>query len=220
MNVVMYSAIMGGRDRPRDIHALKEDGVDYVLFYDGEPDATGWEFRPAPDVCRGREPRLATRYLKANAHLLFPQCDVSVWCDGNLLPRVPVSELVEQLGERDLMTPAHPDDPNPYVHAHRVMRYRYDAIGNVRAMVRRMRQDGFSEEGLSETGLLVRRHTPRTAAVNALWWKLIRDTSSRDQVSLQYAVWKCGATLKYLPPRDYDLAEHCGGTRQWRGDAA
>jgi len=214
MNVVMYSAIMGGLDRPRDIRRLKEDGVDCVMFYDGEPDETGWEFRPMPDACRGRDPRLATRYLKANAHLLFPQCDVSVWCDGNLLPRVPVSELISQLGEYDLITPAHPDDANPYVHAHRCMKHGYDGMDCVRAAVRRMRQDGFNEDGLSETGLLVRRHTDRTARTNALWWDMIRETTVRDQVSLQYAVWKCGATLNYLPPQDYDLVEHAAGTRR------
>jgi hypothetical protein len=53
--------------------------------------------------------------------------------------------------------------------------------------------------GLAETRVVIRRHTPAIAALNAAWWAQIAQYSVRDQVSLPFVCWQHGLTWDVLP---------------------
>jgi hypothetical protein len=50
--------------------------------------------------------------------------------------------------------------------------------------------------------------------LNDYWWKLITETSSRDQLSFNYAVWKTKTKLNVLPKKCIKYFKHAGGDRR------
>jgi hypothetical protein len=53
--------------------------------------------------------------------------------------------------------------------------------------------------GLSETGMLARRHTAAVRAMNQTWWNEIVSGSVRDQLSFDVAMWRHGLALDRMP---------------------
>ena len=53
--------------------------------------------------------------------------------------------------------------------------------------------------GLRSGFLIVRRHTPKIAKFNELWWNEVDRGSVRDQLSIDYALWKLGIEPVDIP---------------------
>jgi hypothetical protein len=53
--------------------------------------------------------------------------------------------------------------------------------------------------GLVETGVLLRRKQPEVATFNERWWAEIRQGSLRDQLSFNYVAWRVRLKYGLLP---------------------
>jgi hypothetical protein len=68
------------------------------------------------------------------------------------------------------------------------------------AQIARYRAEGLPESsGLIEAPILLRRHTPAVARLNAAWWAELARGSRRDQLSFNYASWKLGFCYATFP---------------------
>ena len=52
------------------------------------------------------------------------------------------------------------------------------------------RNKGYQDQGLYETGILMRKNNEKVIAFNMLWWSEINSKSVRDQLSFSYIKWK------------------------------
>ena len=60
-------------------------------------------------------------------------------------------------------------------------------------------KEGHMPIGLYETGVLLRRNTPKIIEFNNIWWDQIINNSIRDQISLTYAAWRTGVAINTFP---------------------
>lgn len=200
--VVVYTCVAGSYDvlRPPVYHA---DRISYVLFSNNEHlrDAEGWEFRPFPEeVKRLGANTLASRYLKSHPHELFAESfDASVYVDGNVQPISDLSYYVE------LIDPAVGFTMHRHRHrdtiAEEALACKAAGKGNAEAIDREVASyvaEGFPlDYGLLETNIVATDLTSDIAHKAFLaWWEAMdRAKGGRDQISLPYALWRCGIPL-------------------------
>jgi dTDP-glucose 4,6-dehydratase len=195
--VVCYTAVFGGYDSVVLPEYIADDW-DYVCFTDFDlPGEHIFEIRRLS--LPGVDPRRRSRYVKTHPHEWFPDHEYSLWLDANYLIRGPglertVAGLIEQ-GVRFAANP-HPHRSCVYEELEAcIMRGKDDADAMSR-QVGRYKDEGMPERlGMLETGMLLRRHgDPAVVAVDEVWWNEIRRHSSRDQLSVMYALWRKGLT--------------------------
>jgi hypothetical protein len=223
--VIVYSATTGGYDDPRKIlprsRALPEDNVDYVSFYDaaiGIDPITGnsiflhqipvqhrksWRVEPMRWTHES-EPARTARYHKCFPNLVLPDHDYSVWLDGNLvLNKINVwRDIVRPLvqSENNIRVFKHPDRLCAYDEAAVCSRTRRDYPDLLVEQAKRYVADGYpSQNGLIESGCLVRANVESVNRLNERWWQEIEQGSRRDQVSFNYVCWKLGMEYDIMP---------------------
>lgn len=193
--LVVYTAIFGNIDqlyRPQ----FTDPKVSYVAFIDtpAEHEYNGWRCKPAAfsisDVA-GNTRRLARKH-KALPHRLFPEARHVLWIDGSFTPvgdpRILFCGLSE---ERGLAVFKHSQRTCVYQELEACVRLQKDDVATMRSQVGRYRAEGYPyNNGLVETGLLLRRNDPSVVSFNEMWWSEMERGSLRDQLSFNYVAWK------------------------------
>jgi GT2 family glycosyltransferase len=189
---VVYTAITGRRD------TLKEPlyvppGWKFVCFTDTPTiQSSNWEIRPivwsSPDDDHTR----TARWHKVNAHKLFPQNDISIWTDASVQATGDWRHLLWYVGSFGLATYKHYKRDCLYAEGVECARLGLDDPGLIQTQLVRYRAEGYPERnGLFETTILLRRHNdPQMVKFAQLWWNEIMNGSRRDQISVNYAVWR------------------------------
>lgn len=205
--VVVYTALFAGYDeliRP----TIVNPHVRYVCFTDGSvKPCEPWELikvdRTEPT------PSLDNRRYKLLPHEYLPGYDWWIYFDANCQIRTDPEKIIlfcqQSLGERELYACKHKGVGCVYDEAERIKQYAFSPASVVDAQMRGYEQERYPiRNGLSLNRFLVRRNTERIQALGELWWNEVSTKSHRDQLSLQYAVWKTGVNAGYLPWRDID----------------
>ena len=214
--VVVYTAIIGGYD-PLIVPEQMVDDWDYVVFSDqlikGEH---VFEVR-RPDYWNADPTRIA-RHAKMHPHIHFPDYEISIWIDSNILLRGnhlgDSARRFEEQGALFMSNP-HPDRDCTYDELAKCLELSKDAPGLMKAQVERYRQEGLPEKyGMFETNILIRKHNdPQVTAFQALWWQEISAGSRRDQLSVMYSLWKLGLAHHRLTDvkdvRDHSENPYC-----------
>lgn len=209
MNVI-YTAISGAYDTlATDFEP--EPGWKYIAFID---DATNvapgpWEIRPLPKLVEyGDHPRLRTRRAKILAHQYLPaETRLSVWCDGSFSDLNGIGAKAQHLlfkGTKHIAAYVHPEErPNIAEEASVVVAGGFDSHADVEKSIAAMRADGVDPTTLPvyAAGFLVRRHCPVVTTFNLLWWYMLCAGSSRDQITLPWAILRSGVSMQ--PIREY-----------------
>ena len=196
---VIYTCITGEYD---DVcaHVYVDDTWDYVLFTDNKYLLTmdkymHWEIRPL------RYKKLTNvknaRWHKINAHELFPDYDISLWVDGNIV--IMTSDFFKRLdsfiNRGDIICiPPHPERKCIYDEAKKIKELKIDNKNTVNQEMRLLRFLGYPRNnGLNETCIILRRHNDaQIKRMQKKWWRMVRDYSKRDQLSYNWAAWRCG----------------------------
>ncbi len=206
---VCYTCITGGYDNV-PVHNFVKPDWDYVLFTDNvELINAGtfghWNVRPLR-FNKSTNVKNA-RWHKINAHILFPEYDVSLWLDGNIsVKNQNIFDKVEKLIKDNVLIsiPLHPQRNCIYDEAQEVVRTHIDLLSVVNPQMRILRKDNYpNNNGLSETNVMFRQHNKIKPLLD-LWWSFIRDYSKRDQLSYNYCAWKCGIQTVPLYPTPGD----------------
>lgn len=198
-NIVVYTAIIGDLDTLRDPEYIDE-GVDYICFTDNpEENSQIWKHRPAELV--DGDPTRTARHYKVLSHHHFPEYRYSLWLDGTLVLRYsPVDLIGEYLKDTDIALHSHYVRQCIYDEARECIRLRMDLVKTLQRQVDTYRRKGFPEnEGLYETGVLLRRHSETVSELNERWWKEIKLHSTRDQISFPYVKWKNNMAVSLFP---------------------
>lgn len=212
--VAVYTAIFG----EHDLYVEPQlDGFDIYLITDGVPPgkpehATVIAVPPdwkAPDGIdwRSLDDTRRARFWKLNSHLPVnpvSKYEYSLWVDASFtLDRPDVNKLVEKhLALADVATCRHPSVECIYEGALLAVACGKDDFAVVQAHLARYRAARYpARQGLAETGVLLRRHTPQVAEFNAYWWSELAQGSKRDQVSFNYCADTMGVRISYLDDR-------------------
>ncbi len=196
----VYTAITGGYDRLRAPVSPDPD-LDYIAFTD--------DFVPVPApwirskiLRRFVDNRRTSRFFKTHPHTLLPGYDISMWMDGAYQLRDLKAESLESmLGAAPVAFFQHEVRDCAYEEAGVVSRNRLDSPESVAWTVKQLETHGYPRHaGLVAGGVVVQSHkgcVVRDAMEE--WWQMILQGSQRDQLSINFLLWKHGIKYAVIP---------------------
>jgi len=202
MPSAIYSVIIGNYDTIKQPLELTS-GADYFLFTNNPTiqEAGVWKVVQIPsEEWTGRTARenniLLSRKVKMLAHEYLPQgYDVSVYVDADMLIKRPLTELLDVLNNETLFAACR------HSYCASVRQEINDLINKGMVDAHQVEQQwqryvewGFKDNlGISENGLLIRRHhDARVIQLMELWWGEYQQGCLRDQVSLMPCIHRTG----------------------------
>ncbi len=191
--MIVYTAITSGKD------TLKEnqntEGAEFVAFLDTPTESKMWDIRPVTEI--SPDPVRNAKQYKLLPHKYF-DTEYSLWIDGSITLLDPMSKLVDlYLKDTDIALHKHYMRSCLYDEAMSCGSYMLDDPEIISKQVARyFAQEKYPRKnGLAECTIILRRHTPKIAELNELWWDEVTNGSRRDQISFNYCCWKLG--VKY-----------------------
>ena len=222
---VIYTCITNGYDDLWDIFVYGHVAMewDYVCFTDdaklvSEGRVGIWEVRPLAftELDAGRN----NRWHKTHPHVLFPDVCESVYIDANIDILSPaLFDDIARIGG-EFVLPRHFNNQCIYSEFRDVLRRGIDDRETVERQCRMIEESGMPRNyGHAENNVLYRRHNePGIVELDEEWWRMIRDHSKRDQLSLSWLFWRRGWRIEdmmfentRLRPRDFFVFGHRGG---------
>ena len=199
--LVFYTAIFGEYSRLLPPTRLMPRAR-YVCFSDMPKPTYGiWEIRPLPQAAEMPDgsPRWASRWCKLHPHILFPEAEVAVWLDANIV----INDDLELDIRHDMggIQPVgmirHPERNCVYKEIAACRLLGKDCEERLERQRKRYESLGVpARGGLFETGVIINRlRHPRLAELYDAWWQELAAHGWRDQISLAYVLDK----LKILP---------------------
>jgi hypothetical protein len=166
MEIVVYTAITDGKDRPRDD----------VLCLSG--------------YGKFKSPVLNAKVYKILPHL-FLDCDISVWVDGNIY--IVEDKILEWLGDADIAFFRHYKSKNLDWEL-KWIKYKFNRRSEVyleaQKQVEHYAPLNIRKEEMGMGGFIIRRHNKAVERFNEAWWGEIARWGQRDQLSLPVALRK------------------------------
>jgi len=206
--ITVFTAITGSYDSVSQHEHLME-GAEYVLFSDAPAAPYVYALRPAPyhdeDAVR------MARFVKTHPHRLIANRRIAIWIDGNILVRRDLSDLVaafDRSGKPVAAVP-HPLRRSVYEEATECIKRGKDDSAAIEEQMHRYRSEGFDCDDLVESNFMMfRLDHPDLAPFLDGWWAEIEKGSRRDQLSLNYALSKAGASYFALTTRPDSVRNH------------
>ncbi len=198
----IYTVITGNYDTIKQPLVLTP-GADYFMFTNNPTiqDAGVWKVVHIPSLNIGSRSEkenniLLSRRVKMLAHEYLPQgYDVSVYVDADMLLKESLSELLDTMADNRLFAACRHgycasvrEEINDLINKGMVNGYQ------VEQQWQRYVGWGFKDDlGISENGLLIRRHhDARVIQLMELWWEEYQHGCLRDQVSLMPCIHLIG----------------------------
>lgn len=204
--IVVYTCITGGYDNVLE-PSFVTPGVDYICFTD-DPSLKSkvWKFKPIPEELLSYTKVKQQRAVKILPHRYLSEYDISIWVDGAVIVKGDIKEYLKQLDmtQYSVFIPEHPARKCIYKEKDaciKIGKIKGSDIKLADAQMKRYRDEKFPENfGLVQSNIVIRRHNNSySKELMEKWWAELKDYSHRDQLSFNYALWKCGAKkFKYL----------------------
>lgn len=199
--IAVVTAMAGQYDQPV-IHQVLNPRFDYIFYSDGPLNNRGfWQVRPM-DWYHPENVRMARR-IKTCIHRYLADYDWVVWLDASIVIRCDLNRYIEVLDHPDAPPVGaipHPLRNCAYEEAHVVIASGRDSTGRVERQMRDYERAGFPKHaGLFETGLLIiNMNHEETPKLMRAWWSEINRYSHRDQLSLNFVLWKLKIDCAHL----------------------
>lgn len=198
----IYTACIGGYDSITQPLVIDER-FDYILFSDdvSETHVGVWQVRKV-DYKNGDKTRIA-RWVKTHPHVLLSQYNATLWIDSSLQIRSldVYKRFIELKNICEIAALVHPERDCIYDEAYFVSNRAMGPVEHDYTSIEwchKLWKEKYPRHyGLCETGVLFRMNSEQIEKMNEVWWNCIENYSKRDQLSFNYALWKCN--LKYEP---------------------
>jgi len=185
--------------------ALFTDDINYIFGKLPEYDINGVEF-----ICftntpylkskcwdiklvdlESEEARITARKYKMLPHNFLPDYDGWVWMDNSCLFKYNPIDLFDYYMEGyDICLHEHCDRTTIFEEAQVIIDRELDDPTIISKQIQRYKKLGYQDQGLFETGILMRQNNNFVNNFNNMWWDEIKNNSIRDQISFPYVLWK------------------------------
>lgn len=211
--ILIYTGLIGDYDIPYDNFRHKE-GYDYVLLSDVPIETKSWENRI---VSFGNGENLSpikkARYLKTHPHELFNKnYDFVVWVDANTFINDKLYKYINKYKDSVITFKEHNDRDCVYDEIMVCAAANKETPIMALKVYDKCARSGYPRKiGLFETNIIISHYTDsRVIELMDNWWNEIFHNSHRDQLSLNYVIWKnhyedwiSSAQTKDFPPRKH-----------------
>lgn len=187
---VVYTAVFDNYDSVAEVDSTW--ACDFLCFTDNpELVSKGWKVICVKPI--SEDPALTNRQYKILPHKYLSTYVRSLYIDANFQILSDPSPLFDKYLDVDCIAlPVHKDRHCSYEEAKLCIKIgRVDKIAT-ESQMQRYASDGFPQQfGLTENGLIFRRHTdPSIVKLMESWWIEYCEGARRDQLSLPYLLWK------------------------------
>lgn len=206
MNIVVYTCVTHNYDGISHIPQA-EEGVRFVCFTDN-PKAVPkqWEtqeFQSPPRIISGHD---INRFHKIFPHNIFRDCQYSIYLDGNIRFDGSFRKLINKFitAKASFSAFKHPCNIESLQEELDACKkyHKFDAYDELRCdqQLNKYQDEGMDlSQGITTNYFIVRDHfNPKLSECMSLWWSHLFEFTKRDQLSLQYALWKTGLEWTYL----------------------
>ena len=201
---VVYSILIGKYDKISTFDKQKD--YKYFLFSDIKYDNTNWTIIPFSKLTKKKISKIKmTRYVKLFPHLFFKNCELSIYIDASYIINQDLNELLLRAlnPSFDLYLLQHPERNKVFQEFSAVINCKKEKKRIVNLIQKRYKKTKFPDKlELTENSIIIRRHNnKKIIKLMKAWWNEIKNYSYRDQLSLNYAIWKLNLKIKiyYLP---------------------
>ena len=193
--IAVYTCITGNYDKFVQEPFVQISNIDFYLYTDNlNIKSKNWIIREIPDKLNKYNNILKNRYIKMHPKELFPDYDYAVYIDGNV-------KVMSNL--TDMITTIKPET-GISMHRHQFRDCIYKEIevcrirkkGNyikMKEQVEEYRKNGFPENfGMLEATIIFSdiKNENAKKLFDSWWEEFCKTESFRDQISLQYIIWK------------------------------
>lgn len=212
----IYTALIGGYDRILQPKVI-DNRFDYYLFTDDskETQIGVWKVRHV-EYSNIDKTRIA-RWVKTHPKKLLSDYKATLWIDANLqITSQFLYDRVVELNKTGIQFASveHPYRRCIYDEAYNV--YGLDNEQTIFDWCQYLRKVNYPRaNGLYETNVLYRKNDNDIHKVDELWWNIICSYSRRDQLSLNYVLWKLPVKQELILPR----GEHVDNSQHIRKNA-
>ena len=169
-------------------------GVDYHAFVDEVelPEDSMWTFHDVPKwtIDKKYAERRHAKVFKILPHLFIPEYDYYIWVDSTHMVALNPKQIVETyLKDSDIALFKHPERNCVYQEADVIMGAKFDQLSYVQAQTNYYYSQSYPKNnGLYELPCRIQKNSLQIQALMLTWWELICKYSSRDQLSLPFAL--------------------------------
>ena len=206
MRIAVYTCITDAYD-PLYPPAYVDQRLDYFCFSESPSNVVEpWKFK-CIDL-QHLNAKDQSRYIKMHPHKVLPEYDVTLYIDGSIQIVGDIYEMVIKALklEGDIFLYDHHERNCIYSEAAVCAHLGHDWIWTIAMQMRRYRQDGYPvNNGLYETGVMLRRNTDEVSKIMEYWWLEYYRGVKRDQLSLTYVSWKLGVSISSIGKNDHRL---------------
>ena len=195
--IAVYTCICGDYDYVR-IPEVTEDECDYYLITDNPIECNDvWKIIDIKKIVPSfvNDNYRKNRFCKILGCEIFREYEKSIYIDGNMLIKGPISHYVEKIGKCGIALFEFPHEGGDclYLHGLQVAGTRAP-INEVRKQLYRYKQEEMPRHyGLFECNFIARENkNPVCRKIMQDWWKEVYMRTYRDQISFMYVVWKNG----------------------------
>ena len=204
---VVYSIIIGKYDNISTFN--KQEGFNYFLFSDIKYHGTNWTIISIPKLIEKVNVSniKLTRYFKLFPHLFFKDYELSIYIDASYIIKGDLNELLLKTlnPSFNLYILQHPYRNKVFQEFVAVIKFKKDTKKSVNKVKKKYIKEKFPDNlGLTQNCLIIRNHNNKIIIkLMKIWWNEIKNYSYRDQLSLNYAIWKLNLNIKiyYLSER-------------------
>lgn len=191
--ILIYTAISGHYEIPTDGFERK-DGYEYILFSDNDINVVSWkalkvDFFNAEYLSSVKK----ARFLKTHPHALFKEdYDAVVYVDSNTSIDEKLYKYIDENINNYITFKQHNDRNCIYDEIMACYYSHKEEPGILLKLYNRYIKEGYPlNNGLFETNVIISHYKdPVVIKLMNLWWEEIIKNSHRDQLSLNYVIWK------------------------------
>ena len=201
MRVVVFTCAFGETDAVKAPTVVNPD-VKYVALTGAQNAPRVYPYERVVVNCERSvdAERLKSREVKILAdHPALAGADVTLWHDAAFRMDTDPVELVGlALTDRNMVAFIHPDRTQIEDEAVAIAHWGHVSLDVALAQCAAYRAEGFVQGAITSTGLCVRRRNAQIRAFNEFWWAQVRRWGWRDQMSVDYSLWRTRVQPAYI----------------------
>lgn len=213
--IAIYTCIVGDYDQISEPLWIEND-CDYYIISDRKPEReTVFKYLDICDYLPDdvKDNTRKNRYIKINAHKIFPQYRYSIYVDGNIVIKKGITKCIENLPKSRIGVAGESYWDSVYIEGLRCIESKFDDKEFIMKQIEKYWLEGMPEHfGSFLCNVLAREHNhPNCVKLMEEWWEQLKRYSRRDQISFPYVLWKNGYTkedIKQLAPKPGFLSDY------------
>ena len=193
-NIAIYTCITGDYESPTD-GFQKKDGYDYYLFCDKIIPVNSWSLLiPQFSNDENLTPVKKQRMIKTHPFIVMKDYDIVVWIDANTTIDDKLYKYIQANKNNPITFKQHPDRDCIYDEIKECVLWEKETINHGQFLYNRYYSEKYPyHNGLFETNIIISHpHDSEVMRLFNKWWFEIYNYSHRDQLSLNYVIWKFG----------------------------